>query len=71
MGRLEVWRKFGFWVLLLALVGCGGDEQTAVSPPNTDSEASNPAVPEAAVLVDGLLNPVGVEPLPDGSLLIA
>ena len=71
MGRLEVWRKLGFWVLLLALVGCGGNGETAVSPPNAASEASNPAVPTATVLVDGLLNPVGVEPLPDGSLLIA
>ena len=27
--------------------------------------------PEAAVLLDGLINPVGLEPLPDGSLFIA
>lgn len=67
------------WVLLIlvvVLVGCqdGTVGETAVSPTDvtTISEATEvPAEPTVSVLVDGLLNPVGVEPLPDGSLLIA
>ena len=53
----------------LVLIGCQGNRtgQTAV-PPLTNSTSTEP---EATVLIEDLLNPVGIEPLPDGSLLIA
>ena len=60
-----------FCLFVLLSTGCQSSEvvedgETAVSPTQIPI-----TTPTATVLLEGLINPVGLEPLPDGSLLIA
>lgn len=64
---MSSWRGMGLMGLLLLLsFGC---QQTSVDeqPPTPLPQME----PKADVIIEGLINPVGIEPLPDGSLLIA
>lgn len=62
-----IWKWKGgllYLVILLTIMSC--QKASATIP-----EAAEPAQPEATILLEGLLNPVGVEPLPNGGLLVA
>ncbi|MFK7801508.1 MAG: ScyD/ScyE family protein [Anaerolineae bacterium] len=70
VGKFTIRQIFYLLVGTILLAGC--NQEPAIGPIfEGHSETREAMAPTAEIIIDGLINPVGIEPLPDGSLLIA